>query len=501
MVSKTSIEERKKRYSRIAAEAREMVEAASGLIDKISQGHETFRLYDTGHTKSTAATDSISKHIKRLLTNSKSATIDVGVRRFLINHLPIFEISKGAGNLHRQFQKMEIGGVTFIEGVSKGQVYSFMRLLSEAMAAGKNRHFLDHALESEGVKDIVLELPLIEDTLGHQPGGKKSSDIDQGEEGVESLILSAVSSMGDRLVNSPSKTYQVTVGFVKDMLKCFKTPSQINPHEINAMAQGLAGCALRNPDAMVAMAVSGKIDDYHYLHPVNTAIFSVITAASIFNDPEMINNIARACLLFDIGKCGIGRDLLTKPENLSKEELEKIRAHPLQSAQAIERIGGLDKLETTVAFEHHIDQKRGYPSQEVKTGTNIATKIVMMADALDALTGNAVYRKPLPYFEAMSKLMEEWEGKPESALLTRLIRSIGVYPPGTAVVLTSDEAAVVTASVSKKPLFPKVRLVADKIGKLKRNGPQFVTDKTKKVAKAFAFDQAPFLPLDFYPFD
>lgn len=491
------------RYKRIAEEAVEAIGVASRLIDEISRGHETFRLYDSDHRNVEAATDKIMELVDELLSHRRSITIDVGIRRFLINHLPIFETSKGAGSLHDTFHKMEIGGLTFTEGINEEQVVQFVGLLSGAIASNKNRHWLDRKLEGAGVNKIFLELPNIE-VLAQSKNRKKAMETDDfasADEEELSLVQSVLSEEVELAITNPRMLYQLAAGQVRHILYACDQPDQIAPDDVARVAKGIAGHCHKKPNEMIALAVSGHFDDYACVHPVNVAIFSALLAGHILQDEKDLDRIVRIALLYDVGMSRVPREWSEKSDPLTQEEQDKIREHALFSADMLDRRKAIEKLCVIVGFEHHQDdQGNGYPRGSVSNNTNLATRIIRVAEAVDALIGNANYRKPVAPKAAMQQLLDQWKGTTEGALLARLIRLIGIYPAGSIVTLTSGETGIVIDQAPKQLAFPIVRVIVNKNGELIESGSRLQTGKDVFVSDALPVRKFPVDPLDYFPF-
>jgi hypothetical protein len=98
-------------------------------------------------------------------------------------------------------------------------------------------------------------------------------------------------------------------------------------------------------------------------------------------------------LLHDIGKIGIPERILHKPGPLDDEEWEVMKQHPLLSEHILSGIG-LSPIVLQVARSSHerMDGK-GYPDGLAGAEIPIPARIVLVADAFDALTSDRPYRR------------------------------------------------------------------------------------------------------------
>jgi len=91
--------------------------------------------------------------------------------------------------------------------------------------------------------------------------------------------------------------------------------------------------------------------------------------------------------------------------------------------------------------------------------------IVHVADTYDAMTTVRVYQGPADPNQAISR-MKKLAGTAFNPLtLDSFVDMIGIYPPGTAVRLTTGEIGVVTRPGGEDVARPWVRVVQDREGK------------------------------------
>jgi putative nucleotidyltransferase with HDIG domain len=97
-------------------------------------------------------------------------------------------------------------------------------------------------------------------------------------------------------------------------------------------------------------------------------------------------------LLHDIGKIGIPEGILHKPGPLDNDEWRVIREHPVISEYILQDVG-LDLVVLQIARSSHERMDGGgYPDGLVGDAIPLPARIVLVADALDALTSDRPYR-------------------------------------------------------------------------------------------------------------
>ena len=109
-------------------------------------------------------------------------------------------------------------------------------------------------------------------------------------------------------------------------------------------------------------------------------------------------------LLHDIGKIFTPKEVLFKPGPLSDDEWRIMRRHPVDGAEILERITGLEEMAKIVRYHQEAYDGSGYPEglkgDEIPIGARIATAV----DAFDAMISDRPYRKGMPIEQAVVEL-------------------------------------------------------------------------------------------------
>jgi putative nucleotidyltransferase with HDIG domain len=108
--------------------------------------------------------------------------------------------------------------------------------------------------------------------------------------------------------------------------------------------------------------------------------------------PDEVEIIRTAALLHDIGAVRITDDIFDKKDNLSDEQWEAIKNHPVISS-AILSTSELLRSESAIARGHHerFDGK-GYPDALQGDKISMGGRIVALAEAFDAMNSPRAYR-------------------------------------------------------------------------------------------------------------
>ena len=168
-------------------------------------------------------------------------------------------------------------------------------------------------------------------------------------------------------------------------------------------------------------------------------------------------------MLLDIGKLKIPGTILNKTEQLSEREFTLVKKHVELSLKMVESSSRTlpQAVIDMISSHHERFNGGGYPRALQGTQIPLYARIAAIADCYDAVTSQRVYAQPIPHALAIKK-MYEWRGydfQPE--LIEAFIQSVGVYPTGTLVELSSGAVGIVIKENPGKRLRPQVLIILD----------------------------------------
>jgi diguanylate cyclase (GGDEF)-like protein len=158
-------------------------------------------------------------------------------------------------------------------------------------------------------------------------------------------------------------------------------------------------------DAVVSLvsALAAK-DPVTRDHTERCSWYTAELAAELGLDEEEASVVRLASLLHDIGKLVVPVEVLCKPGPLTDEEWVQMRQHP---TTALHILGPIDATENAVpAILHHHEHfdGSGYPGGLAGDDIPMASRILLVADAFDAMTTDRPYRKAMPIEAAIEEL-------------------------------------------------------------------------------------------------
>jgi putative nucleotidyltransferase with HDIG domain len=158
------------------------------------------------------------------------------------------------------------------------------------------------------------------------------------------------------------------------------------------------------------LAQSIKIRDaYTGAHSARVTNYSLLLAQKLNLPPKDIDLIRIGAPLHDLGKTGIGDEILRKPGKLTEAEFEIMKTHTVKGASIISTIPDLHAIIPIVRSHHERWDGRGYPDKLESDAIPQLARIVAVAEAFDAMTSNAPYhpdRKGRPSKAAFEEIRQ-----------------------------------------------------------------------------------------------
>jgi putative nucleotidyltransferase with HDIG domain len=148
-----------------------------------------------------------------------------------------------------------------------------------------------------------------------------------------------------------------------------------------------------------------EVDPYTRQHSVRVAEYSKVLARAMGMSERAVLDLEYGALLHDLGK--VGRQyqyILQKPGRLSLEEQATMRAHPAEGAAIVGKVRALRRAASIVLNHHERPDGLGYPQGLRGDDIPLGSRIVMIADAFDAMTSDRPYRRALSAEKAVGEL-------------------------------------------------------------------------------------------------
>ena len=410
-----------------------LLEAAKTTFQQLSGLLKNVTMYPESHPFLLSLVEKLMITIEGLLADGKEVAF------YFVSGELFFEtismpIDQSIVALVEQFTGRDIGGIVFKTGITNEEFIRLAVLMNKEPSALAAEGGIINILSRENIPHINLHSVMLVDK-------KNKNAAKEGKKKATGLFLKAI-------VTVKEIAHNVNLGKV------------VNMRRMNSVVQNMVDSILEDRDSFIGLTNLKMHDEYTFAHCVNTSILAISLAALMSFEKPQIAALGVAAMLHDIGKVRLPPDIINKTENLTDEEWEVIKRHPIEGALILSDIQGITKIAMVAALEHHhhggID---GYPQIEGHDQQHLFSQIVSIADAYEVLTASRVYyNAQMPPDEVINILTKKRGSNFNSVLVKAFINMIGIFPIGTVLKLSSGEIGLVVRQTSDL-LRPRILLL------------------------------------------
>lgn len=155
---------------------------------------------------------------------------------------------------------------------------------------------------------------------------------------------------------------------------------------------------------MLANAIEVR-DSYTRGHVERVRDYALLMAQQMGWGTVQLNRLRFGAILHDIGKIHIRESILRKKGKLSEQEWQLIREHPITGAEMVKDIPYLQDALPIIIHHHEYWDGSGYPHGLAGQDIPPTARIVVVADAFDAMTTDRPYQPSKTLAEALEEIV------------------------------------------------------------------------------------------------
>ena len=286
------------------------------------------------------------------------------------------------------------------------------------------------------------------------------------------------------------QTYRQAIGQLDRMFSEIRTNRAVERAEIDGVAEKITETTQKLTDAVVAFVLrNDRAAPSLGKSAVDSCILSLVVGVSLSMDQLKLHHLSLGAVLHDVGMLRIPEAILSKKSDLTIDEIKRMRTHPLHSYKIVSKDLGYPEEVGMIVLQHHERwDGKGYPRRLSGKQIALEARIVSVADAFEAMVKDKPYRGPMIGYTAMRQLLNDNSRRFDSEILKVFIKSIGIYPVGSFVLLNNGGIGRVIKINPGAPLRPAIKIIISATGEkfLQSDGPvlDLLKDEAVFIAKA-----------------
>ncbi len=229
-----------------------------------------------------------------------------------------------------------------------------------------------------------------------------------------------------------------------------------NLDQLQETVDDMVDSVVRCPDAFTWLLRLRAKDPHTHDHSIRSSLWATQFARHIGLDIEQLKDLCLATLLKDVGKAGMDRALLRKVDRNSDEEAE-YRSFVSASVENLKQ-SDFDNRRVLNIIKFHCERYNGSGFPKGCSGKRIPflAAIAGIASEFDRLCNPREVAETLTPSKATGRLYELRGQDFAEDLVIEFIRSVGLYPAGTVVELSTGDRGMVVEQNPKSRLSPRV---------------------------------------------
>ena len=231
--------------------------------------------------------------------------------------------------------------------------------------------------------------------------------VDRGQKEVPMLAMRLESNPEVEMLVVPLQQSETTMGFINLLRKSRNGEVHASETQTLSVLASYGTAAIENRQLFVqleqsylssinSLAKSLEFkDEYTHGHSERVAKICVKIGMKMDMDEKSLRVLHNAALLHDMGKIGVVESILNKNSTVNPEEWSKIRKHPEYGEEILKPILSLSEEIKIVRHHHEREDGKGYPDGLTGDQLSLSEKIMIVADAYDAMNSKRAYRSAL----------------------------------------------------------------------------------------------------------
>ena len=206
-----------------------------------------------------------------------------------------------------------------------------------------------------------------------------------------------------RYLNKPCDDEDLRLTVVRALQHYEVTRSRHEADETNKRLARRLQAMTRGVVRAIADTLEAK-DRYVYGHARRVSGYALAIGRRMRLGTGALEQLSLAALLHDVGKISTPDSVLLKPAALDEEERAVVRLHSERGARLLGAVPEMEEVAAAVRHHHENFDGTGYPEGLAGERIPLASRIIHVADAYDAMTSPRPFRDALDHERAVRAL-------------------------------------------------------------------------------------------------
>ncbi len=257
-----------------------------------------------------------------------------------------------------------------------------------------------------------------------------------------------------------------------------------NLDQLQETVDDMVDSVVRCPDAFTWLLRLRAKDPHTHDHSIRSSLWATQFARHIGLDVDQLKDLCLATLLKDVGKAGMDRALLRNVNRNADEEAE-YRSFVSASVENLKQ-SDFDNRRVLNIIKFHCERYdgSGFPKGCLGKRIPFLAAIAGIASEFDRLCSPREVAETLTPSKATGRLYELRGQAFAEDLVIEFIRSVGLYPAGTVVELSTGDIGMIVEQNPKSRLSPRVAVFDNKESSAGEANYIFVDLKNEEKARA-----------------
>ncbi len=227
------------------------------------------------------------------------------------------------------------------------------------------------------------------------------------------------------------------------------------------VTEKMVSSVVRQPDALLWLSRTRHYDDYLYRHALNTSVWALVCGRHLGLNEGLLNHLGLGCLMSQVGKTALPRELLEREGQLDAEDYARYRGYVSEGVKMLDSSGLSRAVISIVQGHRERHNGSGFPEGIRGDRIPLLAKVAGISEFFESLVGPRDWAMPMTPSKAVSLLYDMRNIEFQEDLVENFIQAIGIYPAGSLVELSDGKRGVVVSHSPKRRLWPRVMVMTD----------------------------------------